>query len=51
MCLELGLPFLGSVPMDPALAAACDEGKDFLAGNPDSPAAQAYHAIVAKLTE
>lgn len=38
MCAELNLPFLGAVPIDPRLARACDEGKDFMTLFPDSPA-------------
>jgi ATP-binding protein involved in chromosome partitioning len=38
---DAGIPFLGSVPFDPALAAACDRGEPFVALAPESPAAQA----------
>ncbi|CAG9857437.1 unnamed protein product [Phyllotreta striolata] len=31
MCEELGVPFLGGLPLDPALAKCCDDGEDFLA--------------------
>ena len=27
LATELGVPLLGSVPLDPALRAACDEGR------------------------
>jgi ATP-binding protein involved in chromosome partitioning len=30
MAAEFGVPFLGKIPMDPALARACDLGKPFL---------------------
>lgn len=30
MCEELGVPFLGSLPVDPKLTKACDEGEDFV---------------------
>lgn len=30
MCEELGVPFLGSLPVDPKLTKACDEGEDYV---------------------
>ncbi|XP_037522998.1 cytosolic Fe-S cluster assembly factor nubp1 [Rhipicephalus sanguineus] len=50
LCEELDLPFLGSLPLDPQLAKACDEGKLFLREHPDSPAAVASRDIVQKLS-
>lgn len=50
LCEELDLPFLGSLPLDPQLAKACDEGKLFLREHPDSPAAVACRDIVQKLS-
>jgi MinD superfamily P-loop ATPase len=41
MCVNLDIPFLGAVPIDPRLARACDEGKNFLSLFPDSPATKA----------
>jgi ATP-binding protein involved in chromosome partitioning len=38
---ESGLPLLGRVPFDPALAAACDRGAPFVAEAPESAAARA----------
>lgn len=38
MCEELNVPFLGKLPLDPKIARCCDEGKDFMAELPDSPA-------------
>ncbi len=46
---EAGIPFLGSVPFDPALARACDRGEPFVALAPGSPAAQALTSIAAAL--
>lgn len=45
MCSDLEVPFLGGVPLDPKLARACDEGKDFLAEFEDSPTAKAFKEI------
>ncbi len=38
---EAGLPLLGRVPFDPALAAACDRGAPFVAEAPQNAAARA----------
>lgn len=47
MCNDLKLKLLGSMPLDPRLARACDEGKDFLVDETaQSPAAQALASIV-----
>jgi MinD-like ATPase involved in chromosome partitioning or flagellar assembly len=40
---EADVPFLGRVPFDRALAVAADEGRVFVTGSPESPAA---HALV-----
>lgn len=40
------VPFLGSIPLDPRIARACDEGKNFLQQHPDSPATVAYGSII-----
>jgi len=29
MCIDMNVPFLGSIPLDPRIARACDEGKNF----------------------
>lgn len=46
MCAELDVPFLGSLPIDPRLTKACDEGEDFVQLFADSLAVQALEAIV-----
>ncbi len=46
---EAGIPFLGTVPFDAALAGACDRGEPFVALAPQSPAAQALTSIAAAL--
>lgn len=42
---ELKAPFLGEIPIDPALRQACDDGRPLVATSPDSPASQAFMAI------
>ncbi len=39
---ELGIPFLGSVPIDPAIVVGGDRGKPVVSERPDSPAARAF---------
>jgi Mrp family chromosome partitioning ATPase len=43
MAKDFNVPFLGSIPIDPAFGAACDSGKPFVALDPDNPTAQALH--------
>jgi len=42
---ESGVPFLGRVPFDPALAAAADRGQPYVAAAPAAPASRALVAI------
>jgi ATP-binding protein involved in chromosome partitioning len=46
---ESGVPFLGRVPFDPALAAAADQGQPYVALAPDTPAARSLTTIAAAL--
>ena len=46
---EAGVPFLGRVPFDPALAAAADRGEPYVAVAPEAPAARALTAITGRL--
>ena len=43
---ELGLPFLGRIPLDPRIVVGGDAGKPFVLEHPDSPAAKAFAGIV-----
>ncbi len=47
----LGAPFLGEVPIDPALRQACDEGRPYVIVAPDSPASIALLAMAAQVAE
>lgn len=49
MAAEMGVPFLGALPLDPRIGKCCDEGKSFLTEIPDSPASVAYRDILAKI--
>ncbi|CAK7227012.1 cytosolic Fe-S cluster assembly factor nbp35 [Sporothrix curviconia] len=46
---ELGLPFLGAVPLDPRIGMACDYGESFFENYPDSPACAALKTVVRTL--
>jgi len=51
MCEDEGVPFLGSVPLDPRIGMACDYGESFLEAFPESPAAQRIEEVVRKVSE
>jgi len=46
---ELGLTFLGRLPLDPEIVVGGDAGKPFVIARPDSPAAKAFRAIAAEV--
>ena len=46
---QLGVPFLGEIPIDMALREACDDGRPIVASAPDSPSAKAFMAIAGEL--
>ncbi|KAJ0263628.1 hypothetical protein HA466_0039380 [Hirschfeldia incana] len=49
MCEEMGMPFLGKVPLDPHLCRAAERGKSCFEGNKCSVSAPALKSIVEKL--
>ncbi|MFQ3610658.1 MAG: Mrp/NBP35 family ATP-binding protein [Fimbriimonadales bacterium] len=46
---RLGVPFLGSVPLDPVVSRSSDQGQPALIAAPDSAQAQALRAIAGRL--
>ncbi|EFX02752.1 nucleotide-binding protein [Grosmannia clavigera kw1407] len=48
---EMGLPFLGAVPLDPRIGLACDYGESFFDSYPDSPACGALKTVVRALAQ
>ena len=48
ICGELGVPFLGRIPLDPGITEKCDNGEAFVASAPNSDAAKAFGEIVKK---
>ena len=49
MARELEVPLLGSLPMDPRLARAADQGKSFVSEFASSPVAEVFADIVKKI--
>jgi ATP-binding protein involved in chromosome partitioning len=46
---ELGLPFLGKIPLEPQIVSLGDEGKAFIDTQPDSEASKAFSRIVGNI--
>ena len=51
MCRELGVPFLGALPLDADVVICGDEGRPIVAAQPTSVSAKVYAAIAAALVE
>ncbi|XP_010250848.1 PREDICTED: cytosolic Fe-S cluster assembly factor NBP35 [Nelumbo nucifera] len=49
MCVEMGVPFLGKVPMDPQLGKAAEEGRSCFTDQKCSASAPALKRIIEKL--
>ncbi|MCC5795104.1 MAG: P-loop NTPase [Chromatiales bacterium] len=49
MSEELGVPFLGSLPLDAAVVVSGDEGRPVMVDHPDGASAQAFSALAAEL--
>ncbi len=48
---DMGVPFLGRVPIDPAVALSGDAGRPYLLSSSDTPVAEAFRAAVAPLLD
>ncbi len=46
---KLGIPFLGRIPIDPAIRDGGDTGNPIVIANPDSPQAKAFREIAEKI--
>jgi ATP-binding protein involved in chromosome partitioning len=51
MSQQLGVPFLGAIPLDADIVTGGDEGRPIVVDKPNSVAAQAYRAIAAELAD
>jgi Mrp family chromosome partitioning ATPase len=47
--MELGVNFLGRIPIDPDMVTAGDEGERYVLEKPDAPAPKAFHEIVGRM--
>ncbi len=50
MAASLGVPFLGAIPLDPAIVDCGDEGRPLVIAHPGAPAAAVYRDIAAILS-
>jgi ATP-binding protein involved in chromosome partitioning len=48
---DLGVPFLGSIPIDPAMVKAGDEGRPYVLRHADTPAWKAVDAVMENLVK
>jgi ATP-binding protein involved in chromosome partitioning len=48
---DLGVQFLGSIPIDPEICIDSDDGEPFIVRHPESPATKAFMEIVKKIEE
>ncbi len=51
MAEEVGVPFLGSIPIDPTVGIDSDKGKPFVLAHKDSAAAKAFMEVVGKVED
>lgn len=51
LAIDLGVPLLASVPIDPRVAAGADAGRPVVVDEPDSPAAEAIVNAADRITE
>eukprot|EP01135_Chromosphaera_perkinsii_P001984 Nk52_evm31s215 gene=Nk52_evmTU31s215 len=50
LAIDMDIPYLGAIPLDPRIGRSCDEGKSFVSEVPDSPATKAYESIIKQIT-
>jgi ATP-binding protein involved in chromosome partitioning len=48
---DLGIPFLGAIPLEPSIRAAGDTGKPVVIAKPDSHSAHAFQALAEKVAQ
>jgi len=46
MCQDMQVKFLGSIPLDPRVARACDEGRFYMDEFPDSEATKGFEKVI-----
>jgi ATP-binding protein involved in chromosome partitioning len=48
---DLGVPYLGSIPLDPEMVKAGDEGRPYILRHADSPTWRAVDAVMENLVK
>ena len=48
---ELGVPYLGAIPLDPAMVKAGDEGRPYVLRHADTPTWKAVDAVMENLVK
>jgi Mrp family chromosome partitioning ATPase len=51
LALEMGVPFLGKIPLDPQIGEACDAGRAYLHDFSGTPTAKAMRTIIQPILE
>lgn len=51
MARDMGVPFLGRIPLDPLIARSCDEGKSYVEHFPDSEATKQFMMVFHQIME
>jgi len=49
MADDMGVPFLGSIPIDPSIVSSSDEGKPYVVNAPETEAGKIFAALAASL--
>jgi ATP-binding protein involved in chromosome partitioning len=49
IAVDMGVPFLGSIPIDPVITESCDNGRPFVCHNAVSPTAEIMREIIRPL--
>ncbi len=51
IALDFGVPFLGAIPIDPAIGTACDDGTPFVQRYAGSETARAFKSVIEPILE
>jgi Mrp family chromosome partitioning ATPase/predicted Fe-Mo cluster-binding NifX family protein len=49
MAREMGVPFLGSIPIDPGIGAACDEGTPYVGQHAETETSRGFDRLIGKV--
>lgn len=49
--VDMGVPFLGKIPIDPSISEDTDQGTPFTLNHPDSPATKVFKEIVERIVK